>query len=245
MYKFIDFTQLEGLPLTQNTLKFLQESYRDEFAALAAFAGDYVILSGVADLGADWGNGWVCINGELLPFVGGTKAAQIIIEETVVGKLFGDGSTKNVWFTRVAKSGVAGGTLHTAFTRVRTLKQIHTDLDLKANLALSAWAALPLTAPWVQQNGTTNYRKDNFGRVQLRGQVWTNGTVLGGGTLKIGELPVGFRPVQNHEFAVEYYNGAARVINSVRVEPDGEIFFSNHYGATASLHLDVVSFFTD
>jgi hypothetical protein len=246
MYKRIDFTQLEGLPLTQNTLNFLQESYRDEFAAFAGWAGDYVILSGVADLGANWGDGWVCIAGELLPFVGGVKAAQVVIEETVVAKVYGDGSSKDAWYTRVAKSGVAGGVLHTAFTRVRTLKQIHTDIDLKANLALSAWVTLPLTAPWVQQNGTTDYRKDNFGRVQLRGNVWTNGTVLGSGTLKIGELPAGFRPVQDHSFAVDYYNGTARILNSVRVEPDGEIFFANHYSAYASgLYLDTISFFTD
>lgn len=126
MYKHVDFTQLEGLPLTQNTLKFLQESYRDAFAGLAAFAGDYVILSGVADLGANWGDGWVAINGEILPFVGGTKAAQIVIEETVVAKLFADGNSRNAWYTRVAKSGVIGGVDHTSFTRMSTLKTLQT-----------------------------------------------------------------------------------------------------------------------
>jgi hypothetical protein len=122
MYKYVDFTQLEGFPFTQDTLKFLQESYREEFAAIAGFMGDNVIMSGVADLGADWGDGWVCIAGELLPFVGGTKAAQIVIEETTAAKVFGDGSSKDVWITRVAKSGVAGGTDHTSFVRLDTLK---------------------------------------------------------------------------------------------------------------------------
>ena len=126
MYKNVDFTQLEGLPLTQNTLKFLQESYRDSFAGLADFAGDYVIMSGVDDLGANWGDGWVAIDGELLPFVGGTKAAQIVIEETTVAKLFADGNSRDVWYTRVAKSGVTGGVDHTSFTRMSTLKTLQT-----------------------------------------------------------------------------------------------------------------------
>jgi hypothetical protein len=128
MYKKIDFTQLEGFPLTQDTLAELQKSYRDTFGGLAFFLGDYVIVSGVADLGASYGDGWVAINGELLPFVGGVKAAQIIIEETVVSKQFADANSKPVWYTRVAKCGVAGGTTVATFVRLSSIKQIMANL---------------------------------------------------------------------------------------------------------------------
>jgi len=129
MYKRIDFTQLEGLPLTQNTLKFLQDGYRDTVVGIASVLGDFVIVSGVADLGANYGDGWVIYNGELLPFVGGVKAAQVVTEETAVGKIYGDGATRNAWFTKVAKSGVAGGTPHANFVRLYTLAEVKADLD--------------------------------------------------------------------------------------------------------------------
>jgi hypothetical protein len=139
MYKRIDLTNLEGFPLTQNTLDHIQKSFRDTFAGLSALLGDYVIVTGVADLGANYSDGWVAINGELLPFVGGVKAAQIVIEETVVAKEFADGSSKDVWYTRVAKCGVAGGTVVGTFVRLSTIKsivaslaQLNTDIGTEA-----------------------------------------------------------------------------------------------------------------
>src|SRR5687768_14732836 len=103
MHKRTDFTQLEGLGFTQDSLDFLQTSFRDAFAGLSFLLGDFVIVTGVADLGANYGDGWVAINGELLPFLGGTKATRIIIEEVISSESFADGSTKDVYFVRRAK----------------------------------------------------------------------------------------------------------------------------------------------
>jgi hypothetical protein len=128
MYKRIDFTQLEGLGFTQDTLDFLQASYRDSFAGLAAFLGDFVIVTGVIDEGATYSNGWVAINGQLLPFAGGLKASRIIVDEVVTTELFEDGSTKNVYYVRTAKLASSGGTLFTSFVRLSTVKQIISDL---------------------------------------------------------------------------------------------------------------------
>lgn len=138
MYKYIDFTQLEGLPLTQNTLKLLQDGYRETVVGIATLLGDNVIISGVADLGANYGDGWVVIGGELLPFIGGVKADYIVTETTATGKIYADGATRNAWYTKVAKSGVAGGVLHTSFVRLDTLiTQKNEIADLKKRKVIS------------------------------------------------------------------------------------------------------------
>ena len=128
MNRRIDFTQLGCFPISQNSLAFLQQSFRDAFAGLAAYFGDYVILSGVADLGANYGDGWMAINGELVPFVGGTKASNVVITESVASKLFADGNTKNVWYTRTASCASSGGTPFTSFTRLSGAKNDQLNL---------------------------------------------------------------------------------------------------------------------
>ena len=197
MNRRIDFNQLGGFPISQNTLAFLQQSYRDAFAALAAYFGDFVILSGVTDLGANYSDGWVCINGELVPFIGGTKASNIVITETVVGKLFADGSTKNVWYTRSASCASSGGTPFTSFTRLSGAKNdqlnltaevnartsgdsnlqsqitaLQTQVGLKANSAQPAWVNLTLINGWTAPSGQTpQYRINSFNKVEFRGRV--------------------------------------------------------------------------
>lgn len=135
MYKRIDLTQLEGIAVTQDTLEFLQSSYRDAFGPLATVLGDFVIVSGVNDTGTHYTNGWVAINGELLPFVGGLKTSQIIIEEETGNEGYADGSNKTVYFIRRAKLASSGGTAVAAFTRLNTLKQIMADVLSATNSA--------------------------------------------------------------------------------------------------------------
>ncbi|NOS94527.1 MAG: hypothetical protein HOP30_21660, partial [Cyclobacteriaceae bacterium] len=90
MYQRIDFPKTDGFPFDQETFDFMQKSFRDCFAGIAAHFGHLVIVSGVDDLGANWGDGWVVIAGELLPFVGGTKAGRVVIQETTEDALFED-----------------------------------------------------------------------------------------------------------------------------------------------------------
>jgi hypothetical protein len=128
MNKRIDFAQLGGLPISQNTLNFLQQSYREAFAWLSIFFGDFVIVSGVNDLGATYSDGWMAINGELIPFIGGTKSTNVVITETVTSKLFADGNTKNVWYTRTASCASSGGTPFANFVRLNSAKQDQANL---------------------------------------------------------------------------------------------------------------------
>jgi hypothetical protein len=161
MYKRIDFTKLEGYGLTQDDLDFMQVSYRDAISSLASILGDYVIISGVNTSGSNYTDGWVAINGEILPFVGGLIATNVIIEETSADNLFEDGTTKTVYFTRIAKPASSGGTAFSGFVRLDSLK------TLKANLA---------TAQTTATNANTNAN----GRVSKTGDTMTGALVVPG-----------------------------------------------------------------
>lgn len=128
MYKKIDFTKLEGLPLYQDTLDFLQTSYRDAISAIAKALGNRVIVSGVTDQGTTYSDGWVIIDGELMPLVGGLKTSRIIIEDVTGTEVFADNSTSTVYYTRRAKLGVTGGFAFTDFIRVDTMAAISEGL---------------------------------------------------------------------------------------------------------------------
>ena len=97
MYKRIDFTKLEGIATYQDTLDFLQLSYRDAISAIAKAFGSRVIVTGVTDLGTTYSDGWVVIDGELMPFAGGLKTDRIITEELTDTEIFGDGSVQTVY----------------------------------------------------------------------------------------------------------------------------------------------------
>jgi hypothetical protein len=122
----IDFTKTGGILRSQELWNFLQQSYTTLFMGLANLIGNNVIVAGVADLGANYGDGWVSIGGELLPFVGGLKASRIIVVETITQKPYGDGVSKDAFYTRVAQCASSGGTAFTSFTRLSDLTQLAT-----------------------------------------------------------------------------------------------------------------------
>lgn len=129
--------------MTQETLDFLQTSYRDTFTGIAALLGDLVIVTGVTDLGADYSDGWVCISGEILPFIGGTKAANIIVEEIVTQKTFADAVDRDAWYERHAKCASSGGNPVASFVRLQTIK----SLAPLASPALTGTPTAPTAAP--------------------------------------------------------------------------------------------------
>ena len=128
MYKRIDFSKLEGLATYQDTLDFLQTSYREAISAVAKAFGSRVIVTGVTDLGASYSDGWVVIDGELMPFAGGLKAGRIVVEEIADTELFNDGSIQTVYYTKRAKQGITGGYPFTDFIRVDTMAAISQGL---------------------------------------------------------------------------------------------------------------------
>jgi hypothetical protein len=173
MYKRIDFSKLEGLATYQDTLDFLQISYRDAISAVARAFGDKVIVTGIDDQGASYGDGWVVIAGELMPFAGGLKTNQVIVEEITDTEVFGDNSVQTVYFTKRAKLGVIGGYAFTDFIRVDTMVAIseglknlviaHNNLQLAFDTHTHSWNQItgkpttfppsPHTHPWDQVTG--------------------------------------------------------------------------------------------
>jgi hypothetical protein len=128
MYKRIDFSKLEGLATYQDTLDFLQTSYRDAISAIAKAFGSRVIVTGVTDQGATYSDGWIVIDGELMPFAGGLKTDRLIIEDVTDTEVFGNGSVQTVYYTRRAKLGITGGYAFSDFIRVDTMSAISEGL---------------------------------------------------------------------------------------------------------------------
>lgn len=120
MNKQIDFSQLGGLFIYQDTLAFLQTGYTGALDAFARAFGDKVIVTGMADAGATVTDGWAVVNNELLPFVGGTKAAYVYIETVTAPEQFNDGTSKNVYTTKQLKfTATASGNIpYTDFKRL-------------------------------------------------------------------------------------------------------------------------------
>jgi hypothetical protein len=103
-----DFQQTGGFPLETDTLDFMQESYTQLQHLATSIAGDTPsIISGCNVVGSTVSNGWVVINGELLPFEGGALGTKVGIVETVDSKPFEDG-TKDVYRRRKAVFNLSG-----------------------------------------------------------------------------------------------------------------------------------------
>lgn len=100
----IEFNQTGGFPLSTNILDAMQEAY-SVFNSLGHLAGQYAIISGCNESGNNISDGVIFINGEILPFKGGSKSATIFIKEESESRVFEDGATKPVIFKRYASFG--------------------------------------------------------------------------------------------------------------------------------------------
>ncbi len=111
MNKRADFSNLGGFPLEQDTLDFMQQSYRGALAAMASLCGSKSILYGVELVAGNYTNGWIAYNGELIPFIGAVAATDVVITETpaVTQADFEDGTSRDVYFTKTATCGSTGG----------------------------------------------------------------------------------------------------------------------------------------
>ena len=104
MHKQLDLTQLGGLYAYQNTLAYMQEGYGGALDALAAGLGQRYVLSGCVDSGLSVGDGWVIIDGVIMPFVGGVKpgSPQVKVNNVISKELYDDGNLKDFYFTKYA-----------------------------------------------------------------------------------------------------------------------------------------------
>ena len=107
----INFNSPGGFPFDTQTLDFMQQSYA-LFNQLGYIAGDKAIITGcVQQSGRQISDGVVFINGELLPFRGGTMQPTVIIVEEVTNMTYQDGTTHPVEKVRYATFGTGQGAL--------------------------------------------------------------------------------------------------------------------------------------
>ncbi len=128
MNQRINFTNTGGFPFTQDTLAFMQDSYRTCLAALAELCGDKVIVAGVVVAGGNATPGWIVYNGELIPFLGGAVTTGVVVVETSQSLVFEDNIARPVLFTKVAQFGQPATFNFSELARLDTLKTLNQSL---------------------------------------------------------------------------------------------------------------------
>lgn len=126
-----NYSNLGGMPLTQNRLDFMQQSYLAAFGAIAKLCGNKSILFGVEHTGGDVSDGWIVVDGELLPFAGGSYGTRVVIIETALSLAFADSSMHDVEFTRYATCGSLGGFAFSDLIPLLSLQNVWKKDDLR------------------------------------------------------------------------------------------------------------------
>jgi hypothetical protein len=141
MNKQIDFSYTGGFPLDEDTLGYLQSSYTGALAAVAKLAGDKVILTGVVVTGSTVSAGWISYAGRLIPFLGGSVAAKVYIQNAGSVAMFEDGVNKTVFFEETATCAALGDFNFSELVRLSSLQNIWLPGDLKQKYVDNAYIA--------------------------------------------------------------------------------------------------------
>lgn len=174
----LNVQQTGGFPLTTNTLDFMQASLllMQNFGEIA---GDLTILSGCEVSGSQVSNGTVYINGEILPFTGGTLATNVVIVETRTQKQFEDGVARDVEIIRKAQFG-NGTTVYpwANFTRITPIKILQKALTPVGLISMWSGEISEIPAGWVLcdgQNGTPDLRNKFIRGAENQNDLGTRG----------------------------------------------------------------------
>ncbi|TAE80366.1 MAG: hypothetical protein EAY81_10520 [Bacteroidetes bacterium] len=225
----IDYTQTGGFPLDQNVLAFMQA--QSQLAQLPAhFGGQLCIISGCTVTGTSVTAGFVAINGEVLPFNGGTISPKVIIVETATNLTYEDGNAKPVQKIRYATFGDDGvqnnlwanfkrNTTEGVLARLERLEWIAAPF-LNANASMVFWrkpASVPLPAGWQE---VIDWR----GRLAMGHKVGVAGFAVGDVTGKEGHVMTLDNLIEHdHPYKDIFYS-----------EFGGSIGLPNNYGSGRS-----------
>ena len=102
----LNFTHDAGFPLDVAILSYMQEAYRI-FNNLGYLAGNFAIISGCEKTGNSVSNGIVFVNGEVLPFKGGSEGTSVFIKEDSTEGTFEDGFLRDIEQTRYVTFGIS------------------------------------------------------------------------------------------------------------------------------------------
>lgn len=132
IHQGFDFAQLGGFPLNQQRLEWMQTAYAELSGGLAAMFGDNVIVSGCIVSGQSVSDGWIVVNGELLPFLGSQTGVldTFLIRTDLTPLTFKDASNKSVQFRKYAQFGTSSDAI-----AWNSLKRMASYTDVSAHLS--------------------------------------------------------------------------------------------------------------
>ncbi|ROI09803.1 hypothetical protein EGI11_03330 [Chryseobacterium sp. H3056] len=138
----IDYNQSGGFPMSTQILEAAQDAYKT-FNEYGKLAGELVIISGCETINIDQvADGFVSINGELLPFKSASVSEFVVIVQNSDLRGFEDGSAKPVIYTRYATFGSSPTQFEWAkFRRPQTLLMLEdrlTKLEMAVPIGLVA-----------------------------------------------------------------------------------------------------------
>ena len=209
--KEIDFSKTGGFPLTQDTLEYMQEGYREILVALATYGIDAnniaantpVALTGMAVSGSIYKAGWFYYNGAIIcfptdidisgfPTLGGGSVYGYSISETDTPLTFNDSSTPSVM--KIQQATIAAGTsLSATFIPLTTTMHYPQEyFNLRGKEATETHLAVSVTGI----SGDVYYRKNLMNNtLQIRGSL-TVTTAIGTTPTyyNLGTLAAAYRP---------------------------------------------------
>lgn len=157
-----------GFPATNKTWRWLRDM-TNTVSELAKLGGTDYILTGCEVQGTTVSDGWVVLDGELLPFKGGSKAVQIAVKETVEQTTYledlnadGAGDSKDTYFTRWAEFA-AGSKRFDDLPRINPIVELQKAKTPVGAIVMWAGSVTAIPTGWKLCDGTN-------GTPDLRGQ---------------------------------------------------------------------------
>lgn len=119
----INFLEKPNFPLSSDVLDFMQKAYL-LLQKFAGFGGNRYILAGCTETGNSVSDGYIVIDGEVMPFTGGTKQSQIIVV-TESKNITAFGETYQGYTSRYARFGTGSPMYSWAdFQRINNLQEL-------------------------------------------------------------------------------------------------------------------------
>lgn len=113
----LDFSIKAGWPASTETWEYLQNMIA-QVQNGALLGGKNFIVSGCVESAGNATDGIICVNGEVLPFVGGPVQPKVIVADETVSRAFFGGAVNAYYHNRVATFGSGTGeVLWTDFKR--------------------------------------------------------------------------------------------------------------------------------